>query len=288
MVPSDIILDLDTEENRENELFVVGNSDFEFRPRLDGASDFILDIISPFDYERTHDFVISIGCRRTSEPEFTETDNFDTRQLLQIMIEVEDVNDNPPIFKYGAFFERGILLSETPKNGRALVELEVTDTDTLPENKDVTFSIGDEEIVRLTESNNLRKFRSQGSYTFAVDEITGDITLEQSLKSDVHYYELVVIAKNEADGPRSKINVRFYPITEENTVRVQTENYVEFDEEDFARQLAVLYGKEASVVINDVLPIVSDTGQGNEVRSKFIITLIFLCSLMSRLSNFNK
>ena len=125
-------------------------------------------------------------------------------------------------------------------------------------------------MAKLTEANSLRMSRIQSNdYTFGIDEISGTITLEKALRSDVHYYELVVTSKNRADGPTSKIDVRFYPITEENTVRVQTKNYLEFNEEEFAEELAELYGQDASVVINDVLPLVRDeSSQGNQVQIK--------------------
>lgn len=116
-----IMIDLDSKANQENELFVLDDVDFfSFRPRYN--SSFILDILQPLDYEVKKEWLISIGCRRKVEPAFSLLDEFDRRQLQQILIRVNDVNDNPPKFT-SKFIERGILSSEAPNNGRSLITL---------------------------------------------------------------------------------------------------------------------------------------------------------------------
>ena len=48
-----------------------------------------------------------------------------------------------------------------PKNGKRLYKVTATDIDWLPENKNVSFSITSEKIIRLSENRNLRMEKSQ-------------------------------------------------------------------------------------------------------------------------------
>ena len=68
---------------------------------------------------------------------------------------------------------------------------------------------------------------------------------------EVHYYEIVIVAKNPAPGPSGKFDVRFYPITEDYTFKVRTENYQNFDEKSFIEDLTDLRASDDRPIIND-------------------------------------
>lgn len=130
----------------------------------------------------------------------------------------------------------------------------------MSENSDVHYSIRDENRAKLTPTNKIRLHRTSAvGISFAIDA-AGDISLIQPLKPDVHYYEIVVIGQNIAPGPIGEVTIRFYPISDQNTARVQTQNFGDFDEETFATELSSLYGQDASVIINDITMVSDDSG----------------------------
>lgn len=99
---------------------------------------------------------------------------------------------------------------------------------------------------------------SSADNTFKIDA-AGDITLTKPVDLEVHYYEIVIVAKNPAPGPSGKFEVRFYPITEDYTFEVRTENYQNFDEKSFIEDLTDLRASDDRPIINDI-SIVSNEG----------------------------
>ena len=93
------------------------------------------------------------------------------------------------------------------------------------------------------------------------------MTLARPLKPNIHYYEITVTAANKAAGPKSSIIIRFFPVTQDETVIVKTTNFARFDENSFIDELGQLIEEQSTVVINDMKNVLDSDGNPiNEVK----------------------
>ena len=93
------------------------------------------------------------------------------------------------------------------------------------------------------------------------------MTLARPLKPKIHYYEITVTAANKAAGPKSSIIIRFFPVTQDETVIVKTTNFARFDENSFIDELGQLIEEQSTVVINDMKNVLDSDGNPiNEVK----------------------
>ena len=137
------------------------------------------DIIvnEPLDYETTVEYVLTvIASEQRQDPQTAET---------QVVINIEDVNDNPPVFVCGGVPcpVRQLAINENQMPPQILGTFSVIDYDSVTNINAVSFSIasGDKD--------------DQGVDIFSIDALSGDLTTLISLDREIKdKYQIVIVA----------------------------------------------------------------------------------------------
>ncbi|XP_058790848.1 cadherin-related tumor suppressor [Phymastichus coffea] len=154
---------------------------------LDALTGQLMTKIS-MDREKVEEYRVAVIARDQGTPPQSST--------ATVMLSLEDVNDNPPTFYPTSYFFK---LTEDASIGTMVGKVLATDADT-KENAQIRYSL-----------------ESGGEGLFAVDERTGEIFLQGSMKqAHKHLFELIISAKDTGD--RSAMKNAFVEIAREESL----------------------------------------------------------------------
>ncbi|KAL4230914.1 Protocadherin [Mactra antiquata] len=148
---------------------------YTFSKKLDGSSTIKLIVTERLDRESRDSYQFYIIAMDGGDPKKTGT--------LLINVSITDINDNEPKFDKTNY---NVTINEEAKVGDVILKLSVTDKD-IGENSDVSFRLSE-----FQDSNNL--------VYFAINAITGELTIKQELGIDArNYFKLIVEAEDSGN-----------------------------------------------------------------------------------------
>ncbi|XP_053211715.1 protocadherin Fat 4-like isoform X1 [Panonychus citri] len=136
------------------------------------------------------------------ELKVTAMDNGNLSSTTQLTIEIEDENDNPPIFQHGPLF---VLLPEIAKPGSKVVQVKATDADEKGPNSRIQYYI-----------------TAGGKGDIRIDRLTGEIFVVGTLKSDSVYYLNVSAVDGAGLASKTNINVTVVDVNDHKPTFDQT------------------------------------------------------------------
>ena len=312
-LPENLLIDFDSTTFRNNKIFILsgqdikgkGYADLSFRAdypsvqmiRIFGPmipvkdrfavnkvelTGFDLEVTQPLDYEVKKEWIITIGCARQSDREFTLAQNYNPLQLTQIILRLENLDDNPPVITGASngILQASVFLTTAPSPDQPIYQIQFSDPDLDPTQlteMPFIFEIAVETIKRRLLSDNdvitddvtdsrVRRQTGSGSEYFQINEF-GEVSLLKQIPSDILHLDLTILIKETENGPSSEFVLRFFPIKESDVIRIQTTEALPIltsQQLQIEQELAALIGDNVTAIVHDIG---IDTGKIHDVYS---------------------
>ncbi|KAL3973507.1 hypothetical protein ACER0C_024714 [Sarotherodon galilaeus] len=164
---------------------ISGNEDGRFQ--LDSRTG-LVTLVAPLDFEVSREYYLSVEGSRGKSP---------LSDITTVIINVTDVNDNPPVFGRGDYSAE---VSEDLTPGRLVMKVTATDEDG-PVNNLLRYSIVSGDLLQQ----------------FSIDARSGDITVRTALdREEIPHYSLTVQAADEGSPPLSSAVLVAVTVTDVN------------------------------------------------------------------------
>ena len=216
----DKILDLDTAQNRDNDLFYISDNVLDSDTSFDlvgsyNAGQLYLNVSKPLDYEIITDVKITIGCKRASSLPVLP---YNERQVATIILQVININDNPPGIAGldgNGTLSSSVYLSSSP-DSQSILSISADDID-----------FGQQEFFyNITEESVVARRKQRSASKYITIESSGNVRLLSSIPSEIFFIELGVEVSGCSDincsapsGPVTLFKLKIYPIREEDVVK---------------------------------------------------------------------
>lgn len=187
------------------------------------------------------------------------------KAMLYIVIDVEDVNDNPPSFIYGQY---AVGISELDYNEKRLFSLKATDPDL---NDVITYKILNDTIRVSNEELNYLK-----DTAFIVNAISGDLILNFKVQSTMSGYFTFQVEACDLANHTDTTNIKIYIVADLNRVIFTFRNTVDEVKavDQFILTQIFSYAYDAECIHDDTLPFQTSTGIADEAETNFRVHFV--------------
>ena len=271
-LPENLLIDFDSTTFRNNKIFILSGQDVKdrFVVSKGGSTGFELEIIQPLDYEVKKEWIITIGCARQSDREFTLSQNYNPLQLTQIILRLDNVDDNPPVITGASngILQASVFLTTAPSPDEPIYQIQFSDPDLDPTQLNempFIFEIAIEtrqgrrktdstDVNEVSVEDRVRRQVGSGSEYFQINEF-GEVSLIKQIPADILFLDLTILIKETEDGPSSEFVLRFFPIKESDVIRIQTTEALPIltaQQLQIEQELAALIGDDVTAIVHDI------------------------------------